>query len=85
MHAETHVGEKAVLARACPRRVGAPGRLIIWCPSNFFSLGLGWRMLLKTCAPTAGNFRRSCFARGKPERTSTTFPIISDVLTPFTL
>jgi hypothetical protein len=76
------------MTRAGRRQVGAPGRLIIWCPwqtnnlaplnrhfSKFFGLGQGWRVYLKIRALFTDNFWRSPFACGQSDCTSTTFPI----------
>jgi hypothetical protein len=61
--------------RAGPRHVGTQGRLIIWSPSNFFSLGPGLRIFLRASAQIADNFLGS-FVCGKFECTSTILSII---------
>jgi hypothetical protein len=66
--------------RASPRSVGAPGRLIIWHPSNrhfssFFGLGQSRKIFLTARVQNADNLRRSCFARGELGSINTIFPI----------
>ena len=53
--------------KACPRHVGAPGRLHIrrhFKPIFFFGLGHNWRTVLRACAQNADCFRVSYFACG---------------------
>jgi hypothetical protein len=61
---------KKHIYRTSLKHVGAPGRLIIWCPLKsslfelFIGLEQGWRKFLRVRAKIADNFWRNSFACG---------------------
>jgi hypothetical protein len=78
-----------VICGAGPRHVGAPGRLIIWCPfkpiffKRFFNIyfsGAGEKLIFNK------HLHFACYVRSyvwEPELTGTIFPILSsDILAP---
>ena len=66
-----------------PKTCERPGQAIHLAPLrtepiffNVFGLERGWRTFLRARALIKNNFRRNSFACGKPEFTSTIFPIM---------
>ena len=69
------------ITRDGPEDVGAPGYLIVWCRSKWYSSNIFYPKtalanIFEGACPNADNLGRSSFACRKPEFTRNRFPII---------